>query len=650
MNIALANDEYYFVGLWNTVLSMLASTPDASSLRIHVIDTGISDSSWDRLERAVAQHPRPPELLRKIFPRERLDGLDIPGPRSPLVYARLFLPELLDCKSVLYLDSDLLVFRNVLELGNVDLDGYACAAVINEDAGTLDFDLTKQEYTKLNLDPKSNYYNAGLLYMNLDYWREHNFTSKCLDFLKNHQFRLADQSAVNAVMNEKILPIDRKWNRLVSHLTAKEVASPDFVIHYTTRKPWLLNSDVPAMLLWRKFADDTGLTIDPPRQKPNLFERYILLNIMRTIGYGFLSLWYGLARKKRVAEGYSYAFSYWVGHAANRKVRSYEAKWAELIIDHTIYGPAWLLDGKELKQQKYSDHQNPIKGKRTTDLLRDRGRTREFISGKLQHKQMSRFEAILSGKRDPRVSGIKSDIPVSLTSWPPRERTLPLVLLSMIEQAVSPSVVHVWLSHNDQGMIKPRHKDFFAEHGVEFHTTEDIVPHKKWLPLIEMGHESPFVIIDDDTYYPRNWFDALITEGIQFPEEIVAHRCHKIKANANHMPGPYLEWEKDIDHENEASHYLFPTGCGGIMLRPEAISEDFRRRDLLMKLCPLADDVWLKAAYIQSGFKCRKSHYYFPCLDYPETRPSGLAVKNVDQGQNDQQIKAVFDYFDLKLD
>ena len=57
-----------------------------------------------------------PTLVRKVFPRERLEGLDIPGPRSPLVYARLFLPEILDCERVLYLDSDLLVFRDVLEL------------------------------------------------------------------------------------------------------------------------------------------------------------------------------------------------------------------------------------------------------------------------------------------------------------------------------------------------------------------------------------------------------------------------------------------------------------------------------------------------------------------------------------------------------
>ena len=59
MDIALANDEYYFVGLWNTVLSLLASTPDASRLRINIIDTGISDESWNRLAGAIAKHPAP---------------------------------------------------------------------------------------------------------------------------------------------------------------------------------------------------------------------------------------------------------------------------------------------------------------------------------------------------------------------------------------------------------------------------------------------------------------------------------------------------------------------------------------------------------------------------------------------------------------
>lgn len=342
MDVALANDEYYFTGLWTTLLSLLASTPDASRLRIHVIDTGITDASWQRLVDAVSKHPAPPALIRKVFPRARLEGLDIPGPRSPLVYARLFLPELLACDRVLYLDSDLLIFRNVLELQGIDVSGRAGAAVVNEDAGTLDFDLSRAEYEKLGLDPRSNYFNAGVVVMNLEYWRTHGLTEKCLHFLKHHQFRLADQSALNAVMNESLLPLDRCWNRLANHLTPDEAAAPDCVIHYTTRKPWALQSDNPAMLLWRKFAEDTGLHVPPPSRKEHVCERCAPLGILRAGAYGLLALWYAARNDESRSAGYLYAFQYWVAHFAGRRKRSREFRKAAGKIRTTRYGPAWL--------------------------------------------------------------------------------------------------------------------------------------------------------------------------------------------------------------------------------------------------------------------------------------------------------------------
>ena len=342
MDIALANDEYYFHGLWATLLSLLAATPDASRLRIHVIDTGITDASWQRLADAVGRHPAPPVLNRKVFPRERLEGLNIPGPRSPLVYARLFLPELLECERVLYLDSDLLVFRDVLELESVDLTGMACAAVINEDAGTLDFDLSREEYEKLGLDPRSHYFNAGVLYLNLSYWRSHGLTGRCLDFLKNHRFRLADQSALNAVMNGQILPIDRQWNRLANHLSPEEASDPHCVIHYTTRKPWSLQSTNPAMILWRKFAEDTGLSVPPPAKKPPVWERSILAGFLRTMGYGLLFLWFTLRNERARADGYHYAFSYWAKDLAGRRSRSRDFKAAADKIRATQLRPDWL--------------------------------------------------------------------------------------------------------------------------------------------------------------------------------------------------------------------------------------------------------------------------------------------------------------------
>jgi hypothetical protein len=290
------------------------------------------------------------------------------------------------------------------------------------------------------------------------------------------------------------------------------------------------------------------------------------------------------------------------------------------------------------------------RGKLITALLRDRGRSRRLMIDWFQRKQQVRLDAMVEGSKKPRISARTCDVPISITSWMPRKDPLPLVLLSMIEQSLRPVDVHVWLCAEDQEMIAARHRDFFAEHGVQFHEVDNIGPHKKWLPLIESGHETPFVIADDDTYYPWDWFEGLVKEGAKHPREIIAHRCHEISLQANGMPEPYAVWQRGVTGQIESSHYLFAVGCGGTLVRPAAIAEEFRSRELINKLCHRADDVWLKAAYIHSGYKVRKSNYDFPSLDYPGTTQSGLAVTNVDQGENDQQLQQVFQYFDLKLD
>jgi len=344
MDIALANDEYYFPGLWCAVLSLLASTTDASCLNIYVIDTGISDTSWSRLSEAVAKHPSPPRLIRKKFPRHKLDGLNIPGDLSPLVYARLFLPELVECQRILYLDSDLLIFKDILELENIDLTGYACAAVINEDGETLGFDLSNEECEELNLDPQSSYYNAGLLYMNLEYWREHNLTSVCLKLLQSRSFRFADQSAINSVMNGKMVPLDREWNRFANLLVSKEIVCPGSVIHYTNDKPWLLQMNNPETWLWMKFLKDSNLTIPKPKIMTELWERYLFLNFIRMGGYAVLAMWYALRKNPKLAKGYSSSFFYWLKFIACRQDRLDDFELAFREIQSTQYGPDWLLE------------------------------------------------------------------------------------------------------------------------------------------------------------------------------------------------------------------------------------------------------------------------------------------------------------------
>lgn len=347
MNIVLSNDESFFSGLWCTVLSMLTVTPDASSLKIHVLDTGIKDSSWKRLADAVAKHPMPPVLERIPFPMEMLKEHHLPDTHSPLVYTTLFLPEILTCDRVLYLDSDLLIFRNVLELEKVDLDGYAYAAVVNEVDGTLEYDLSREESDKLNLDPQSSYFNAGFMLMNLKYWRVNNVSQLCFDFLAWSQARYGDQTAMNSVLNGKIKPLDREWNRFSICLTPYELIGPSCIIHYVSKaKPWLVKSNDPTMLLWVKFLKGTGLAMPDlrpaPAEKVSVWERCLILNLLRLSSYALLAIWYALLRKTKTSEGYLNAFSHWVQYCGNRKYEGRKYKKAcrsALEISHV---PNWL--------------------------------------------------------------------------------------------------------------------------------------------------------------------------------------------------------------------------------------------------------------------------------------------------------------------
>jgi hypothetical protein len=129
----------------------------------------------------------------------------------------------------------------------------------------------------------------------------------------------------------------------------------------------------------------------------------------------------------------------------------------------------------------------------------------------------------------------------------------------------------------------------------------------------------------------------------------VAHRCHLINVSSQGEILPYASWNKDIQDFGQASHLFFPVGCGGNLINPEYIADDFKNWQLISRLCPKADDIWLKLAHVQSGIPCKKSLYMFPCIEYLETQTVSLMHNNVDQAYNDIQIQQCLAEFKLDL-
>lgn len=269
-------------------------------------------------------------------------------------------------------------------------------------------------------------------------------------------------------------------------------------------------------------------------------------------------------------------------------------------------------------------------------LLRDRGRSRAWLARRIAAKRWRRWERVMGESVSVRRSVRSAGISVSLTSWKPRLQMLPLVLLGLLEQTLRPTSIDVWLTPEDEFCFDKAAKLLFQRHGVRFQSCANLGPHKKWLPLVETGATGAFAICDDDILYPPNWLERLVAEDR--PDAYVGMRCHRMRWSPDGVLLPYGDWEKDVGPNESPASDLFITGCGGAIIHPERLSNRFLDRDRIAAECPMADDIWLKAAHEASGFPCHKTSFSFPCLELPDSQASGLVGLNVGHGHNDLQM------------
>jgi lipopolysaccharide biosynthesis glycosyltransferase len=151
-------------------------------------------------------------------------------------FLRIFAPLLLptEDKHIIYLDCDVIVLDDIRKMGqNADLSRPICAVKEYDpqyklkDLGKLEnvnrpsidpfiFDAYwYRSYKYLKMDHDVAYFNAGVMIINLDYWRKNNISEKLTQFLteKPNLFS-ADQDALNSVLNGNFGILEQKWNDL----------------------------------------------------------------------------------------------------------------------------------------------------------------------------------------------------------------------------------------------------------------------------------------------------------------------------------------------------------------------------------------------------------------------------------------------------
>ena len=261
--VALAANDYFAPYLAVTLASIAKNASAENNYDIIILTADISAANRKALRGLVAE--------RKNFSVRFVNPKRIAGHFAPYLhghfghietYYRLLLPELLpQYGKVLYLDSDMVAEADVAELFGEDVDGFLLAACHDADTAGLynGYQKDKKVYTDevLRLKEPYQYFQAGVLLINLAEFRRTYAVCEMLDFASKEKWQLQDQDVLNKLCEGRVKYVDMAWNVMADYneIRIKKIIAlaPQWlnklymesrknpkIIHYAgPQKPWL---------------------------------------------------------------------------------------------------------------------------------------------------------------------------------------------------------------------------------------------------------------------------------------------------------------------------------------------------------------------------------------------------------------------------
>ena len=237
---------------------------------------------------------------------------------------------------------------------------------------------------------------------------------------------------------------------------------------------------------------------------------------------------------------------------------------------------------------------------------------------------------------------------VSLTSFPQRVKFVPIVVERMMIQTMKPDQIILWLSKEQFPGLEADLPDSVLDlqkYGVQIKWCDgDIKAYKKLLPALKEYPEDIIIIIDDDLIYDLDFIEKLYKGHTAYPEAIIASRVHKITLDSNDRIQLYDKWVKEADFDlYETRDDWFFTGGAGTLFPPHIFGEEVLNQDVIQKLCPYADDIWLN---IQAAMK-RVPIVNAACNRYLTYIDGSQEIRLVDinKTKNDEQLKALTEHY-----
>lgn len=267
INILCATDDNYVPYCGIMLTSVFENNTESSICAYILIDKPLSAHNNKKFNQLAKKYKQQIECI--LVDKSYLEHFPIKGMDywSIATYYRLYAAELLPktIDRVLYLDCDIIVTSSLASLWDIEMKDIAICAVP-------DIFIYSDEYqNRLHYPTSNGYFNAGVVLMNLDYWRTHSIGQKCLDFLGEHYDWIVanDQDVLNAILHDKKIDLPLKYNFQLQFLSnhffnlqtkemqeqiMKTINNP-IIMHYAySIKPWsVMYYKMPFSNLWKEY-------------------------------------------------------------------------------------------------------------------------------------------------------------------------------------------------------------------------------------------------------------------------------------------------------------------------------------------------------------------------------------------------------------
>lgn len=271
VTVVVAVDENYVAHLAALIESIKASISDVRFLDFVVLDGGVQKSNKILLEKQ----------FFKDFAQGRISfincehlyaGIETHAYFSAATFYRISIARILqNHDKVLYLDTDVVVLKDISCLYDIELDGQYIAAAVQDLCTKANIKLGKKkripkrysgfggivisEYVRdfLELgDRADQYFQAGVMLFDLNGFRESNIEDIAIKDLSSRKYWLLDQDVLNRCLLGRTKSLDVCWNLMAGFDSFSENVPSEWVqkvkdafedpgvIHYAgfDEKPW----------------------------------------------------------------------------------------------------------------------------------------------------------------------------------------------------------------------------------------------------------------------------------------------------------------------------------------------------------------------------------------------------------------------------